>query len=174
MGSRSFLVRLALGIMGSAALAWTGALVRAADVTPPPPTSPVPVSVGEPGLPGAPGCASCQGGGGAGCATCKHGLAKSKCPQCGKLNVGNLLRRTPNPYPVSLCPGACFGYFQTQWRKWEEVCPYPYLGMGPSQSRPGDLPHPRPVDQKMPEPKKVGGIDIPMLPETTIPNKFGP
>ena len=32
------------------------------------------------------------------------------------------------PRSVTLCPGACFGYFPTQWRKWEDVCPIPYAG----------------------------------------------
>ncbi|HUR53732.1 MAG TPA: hypothetical protein VMZ71_06355 [Gemmataceae bacterium] len=34
------------------------------------------------------------------------------------------------PYQTKLCPGACFGYFQTQWSKWEDVCPVPYQGQG--------------------------------------------
>jgi hypothetical protein len=26
---------------------------------------------------------------------------------------------------VNLCPGACYGYFPTQWRSWEEACGLP-------------------------------------------------
>jgi hypothetical protein len=134
-----------------------------------------PVVVGDPG-----GCAACQGG--------AVGTAKAGCAKCGKLFTGGgLFHKTPNPYPVHLCPGSCFGYFQTQWRKWDDVCPYPYLGMGASDAgrlpgtapRPGgELTPPRPVDPKMtdpkmPEPKKVGSLDLPPVP-VTLPNKFGP
>jgi hypothetical protein len=167
MGRYSFLVRLALRAVAVSVIAWSSAPARAADVTPPP----VPVTVGAPAMPAGPGCAACEGG--AGCTTCKHGLARASCPKCGKLMTGGLLRKSPNPYPVTLCPGACFGYFQTQWRKWEEVCPYPYLGTGPG-SQPGtELPTPRPTDPKMPEPKKVGSTDRPAIP---VPQgtKFGP
>jgi len=82
-------------------------------------------------------------------------------------------------YPVNLCPGACFGYFQTQWRKWDEVCPYPYLGQGVTDAprlpgttapKPGELTPPRPFDPKMGDPKKVGSLDIPTIP--TVPGKF--
>jgi hypothetical protein len=102
------------------------------------------------------------------------------CPSCGGVPVtaghvctkpglaGRSLHPGKNePYVVNLCPGACFGYFQTQWRRWDTVCPYPYLGTGvsdaptppvpklksPSDQLPGKggtLPEPRPS-----EPKKV-------------------
>jgi hypothetical protein len=102
--------------------------------------------------------------------------------------LGNVLHKGGKaPFPVTLCPGACFGYFQTQWRKWDEVCPYPYLGMGPSggaQStnapqtpgtgpRPGELTQPRPVDPKMadpkmPDPKKTGSLNLPAIPVAPV------
>ncbi|MBM3979751.1 MAG: hypothetical protein FJ304_05620 [Planctomycetes bacterium] len=137
------LVRSAL-VAIAGAFAWAGAsAATAADVTPPPPP-PVygaPVAVGDPG-----------------CETCQHGTAKAKCAKCGSLL--SLHRNGKTPYPVNLCPGACFGYFQTQWRKWDEVCPYPYLGVGVSDAprppagvlNPGG-PTPRPLDPKMMDPK---------------------
>jgi hypothetical protein len=100
--------------------------------------------------------------------------------------------KSKTPYQVHLCPGACFGYFQTQWRRWDEVCPYPYLGMGvndapripgtpmpPPKSGGGELAPPRPLDPKVAEPKTVepkkgGGSDLPPLPVPPLPNKFGP
>jgi hypothetical protein len=66
------------------------------------------------------------------------------------------------PRSVTLCPGACFGYFPTQWRKWEETCPYPFTmnydplhpevpAIPSSDSWPGKngkIPDPRPLDPK--------------------------
>ena len=96
-------------------------------------------------------------------------------------------------YPVTLCPGACFGYFQTQWRKWDEVCPYPYLGVGvsdamrtpgaaPPRPIPGsELAPPRPVDPKTVDPKTVDpkklGANTPLypsIPTAPVTSKFGP
>jgi hypothetical protein len=66
------------------------------------------------------------------------------------------------PKPVELCPGACFGYFPTQWRRWEDTCPYPFT-MNPDPLHPpiptipasdawpgknGKVPDPRPLDPK--------------------------
>jgi hypothetical protein len=84
------------------------------------------------------------------------------------------------PYAVNLCPGACFGYFQTQWRSWDEVCPTqgtivdmkppaPYLP--PASDRPPqemkkngeNVPPPRPVDPKM-------GMGRPLPPPTVVPS----
>jgi hypothetical protein len=166
-----------------AALVGSGVPLRAADVTPAAPvvTGAAPVFVGE-----APGCATCQSGQG--------GSPKAGCATCGKLFTGGgLFHKTPNPYPVNLCPGACFGYFQTQWRKWDEVCPYPYLGQGVSDAgrlpgagtRPGgELAPPRPLDPKVSDPKttdpkagdpkKTGGSDLPPIPMAPQGNKFGP
>ncbi|MCS6864656.1 MAG: hypothetical protein RMJ56_17650 [Gemmataceae bacterium] len=142
----------------------------AADVTPPP--LPIaPPSVSDPAWIADPGCPTCQ-----------HGLPKSRCASCGP-RLGHLTQKNKNaPYPVQLCPGACFGYFQTQWRRWEEVCPYPYQGVGVSDAprRPGSpLPPPRSIDpppQKMPEPKKPGSDTPPgNLPPRPMPSgKFGP
>lgn len=169
MSVRSFLVRLSWKAAAVAAFAWAGSSASAADVVPPAPPVTVtaaPVTVGDPG------CASCQ--------TCAHGV-KGHCNVCDKW-----LKSKKAPFPVTLCPGACFGYFQTQWRKWDEVCPYPYLGQGVSDAaktpgsvtspRPGELGQPRSVDPKMPDPKKVGSVDLPAIPAAVVapavPNKF--
>ena len=176
MSVRSFLVRLTVKAAAVAVLVWSGASASAADVTPPP--APVvvdaaPVSVGDPG------CATCQGGGGE---SCQHGAIRSKCDVCGKLLGGHLRKDKKAPYPVTLCPGSCFGHFQTQWRKWDEVCPYPYTGSGVNDApravgtsvnpRPAGsgLDAPRPLDPKvMPEPKKS---ELPAIPMPG--SKFGP
>jgi hypothetical protein len=161
----TYIARWTVKAAAVAAFAWTGASVSAADVAAPTPPPGVigaaPVSVGDPG-----------------CATCQGGTVKGSCSTCGK----SLLSKHKPPYQVNLCPGACFGYFQTQWRKWDEVCPYPYLGVGVSDApkppgatpRPGsELNPPRPLDPKMmPDPKKVGSSTLPPIPVVT--NKFGP
>lgn len=165
--SQVIFVRSALGAL-VVAFAWAGASAAlAADVTAPPPPpaygayGAAPVAVGMPG-----------------CETCQHGVAKASCSTCGKMFGKHLLHKDKNaPFPVTLCPGACFGYFQTQWRKWDEVCPYPYLGIGVNDAPrvPGTMPPPgtglappRPLDPKMTDPKmpdpKKGGSDVPPTP----------
>jgi hypothetical protein len=174
MTIRSLFARFAL----VAGLMWSCSSGPAADVTPPAPPAAV---AAAPAVVGDGGCAACQSGG--------RGVAKSGCATCGKLPIGNLFKRTPNPYPVSLCPGACFGYFQTQWRKWDEVCPYPYLGMGVSdagripgggtgpKAGGGELAPPRPVETTNPkttDPKTKAPSDLPPLPGVNPGNKFAP
>jgi hypothetical protein len=168
----------------AAALAWSGgAVALAADVVPPRPIAPAvaggaPVIVEREAAPG-------------GCATCQHGAAASTCPRCSKWLSWH---KNKPPFQVTLCPGACFGYFQTQWRKWDDVCPYPYLGTGASDAGrlPGVVPRapsptgapltpPRTIEPKMPEPKMPanaapgipkGGSDLPVIP--SAPGKFNP
>lgn len=173
-----------------AAVAWAGsgavAAPPAAPAAPPvaaaAPVSAAPMVVGS--AVGDPGCATCQHGVAAGgCSTCKHHV---------------LLAKNKTPYQVNLCPGACFGYFQTQWRKWDDVCPYPYLGHGVGDAprppgpavnvpRPGsgelNPPRPLPMDQKdgkgdmkLPTPPKEGGKTGGTLPEIPVVpgGKFGP
>lgn len=172
MSIRSFFARWATRTVAVAVFTWAGAPVWAADVTPPVPVSAAPVTVGVGGTPG--------------CETCQHGAAKGGCNTCGKLVTWDRLHKDKKAmYPVTLCPGACFGYFQTQWRKWDEVCPYPYLGVGVNDGprtapgmtlpRPGELTPPRPLDPKMIDPKKVGS-NTPLPPIPTVPSasKFGP
>ncbi len=116
----------------------------------------------SPGPMAGPSCPSCGGGsfssGSSGCKSCQGG-------SCG----GSWFKpHDKGPFVVNLCPGSCFGYFQTQWRRWDEVCPYPYQGIGVSDApkppapalpavtapggttTPGTLPGPRPVDPKTP------------------------
>jgi len=59
------------------------------------------------------------------------------------------------PYQTTLCPGACFGYFQTQWHRWESVCPIPYQGVGLSDA-------PQRTPSSLPVIPKVGGSDGPI------------
>lgn len=151
-----------LTLAATAMLAWSDCSAFAADTPMPAQMTSAfgaaPVSVGAPG-----------------CATCEHGSPAADCTSCGrKLLPGRLCNKTPHA-SASLCPGACFGYFQTQWRKWDDVCPYPYLGIGPGnmQQPGGSLQQPRTLDPKMIEPKKVGansGSDLPAIP---VPGKFG-
>jgi hypothetical protein len=180
MSVSSYFARWATRVAAVAVFAWTGTSARAADVAPgaPPAGIAAPVSVG--------------GGWAPGCETCQHGIAKGHCNTCGKLLTWDRLHKDKKAmYPVNLCPGACFGYFQTQWRKWDEVCPYPYLGIGVNDSmrlpggvtpvappRPGELTPPRPFDPKMMDPKKVGS-NTPLLPSIPVApapmtSKFGP
>jgi hypothetical protein len=160
MSARTLFLRLTVRAAAVAALAWTGGAISAADVTPVAPTVPVvgaPVVIGDPGS--------------AGCESCQHGAIRSKCNACGTLLSSVLPKGRKTPSSVSLCPGACFGYFQTQWRKWDEACPYPYQGIGASDAlklpgaRPNELNQPRPTDPKlMPEPKKTGSTSLPPIP----------
>jgi hypothetical protein len=125
----------------------------------------------------------------AGCATsggglrCAAGLPDCNAARCG----GSRFHKARPPYPVTLCPGACFGYFPTQWRKWDEVCPTPNNtgmmldpmkpplppssdDMPPEKPKNGNgVPPPRPVDPKggMPGPLPVSSLP-------TIPPYPGP
>ena len=71
--------------------------------------------------PGAAPCPTCNGtAGSTTCQTCKH----------NPFGIG----KKGTPYQTHLCPGACFGYFPTQWHRWDEVCPIPYPGAGLSDA----------------------------------------
>lgn len=141
---------------------WCAGAVHASDTT----IRVGPTTAGPAIMPGV-GCSSC------GAAQATHGHACGK-PACG-MSWFNWHKHKNEPFVVNLCPGACFGYFQPQWRKWDDVCPYPYLGKGVSDAakppvlpvKPGSdkppskgepLPGPRPVD-----PKKLGN-DLPPIP----------
>jgi hypothetical protein len=64
--------------------------------------------------------------------------------------------------PTKLCPEACFGYYQTQWSRWDAVCPLPYQGVGVPDSPPPKAAAPSPLrgpddgskDEKKPDDKK--------------------
>jgi hypothetical protein len=128
--------------------------------------TPAPKAVAVPAMPAGPSCPTC--GGGPAVAGHGHGV-------CGRLGCGvALFHKKKAPYVVELCPGACFGYFQTQWHKWEDVCPLPYQGVGlsdaprpapgyiPPAGQPGTLPGVKPEgkgsDAPLPRP---GGQNLP-------------
>lgn len=120
-------------------------------------------------------------GGGMPCTNCGKVKAEvgSDCPTCvnGKYGIGWRKR----PTVPTLVPGACFGYFPTQWSKWQDICPLPYPGAGvvesptaprkptppaiPPATLPGDTP---PSDA---EPKKKDGE--PGVPEAPPPAEKG-
>ena len=104
-----------------------------------------------------------------GCATCNS--AAAACDSCGKVKKSLFHHhKTCTPYQTTLCPGACFGYFQTQWHRWENVCPIPYQGVGltdaPARATPAIPPVvvPKATGSDGPVPKP-----LPMVP--TVPGK---
>ncbi|MBX9622246.1 MAG: hypothetical protein K2X82_00375 [Gemmataceae bacterium] len=93
----------------------------------------------------------------------RHG---SDCPTClnGRFGIGFRHR----PTVPTLAPGACFGYFPTQWNRWEDVCPLPYAGApepppGPKAPKTAALPDPRPAGDGT-DPKGKGS-DQPINPK---------
>lgn len=110
---------------------------------------------------------------GAPCQTCGPLPAACASGKCGHAHH----KHCKHPYVTTLCPGACFGYFQTQWNRWEDVCPHPYQGIGisdaprpatPSTTQP--MPLTPPAKVPMGEPK-LPNVD-PKLP-TLDPKKGG-
>jgi hypothetical protein len=166
LAARAVVLLVVLGGSGTA---------TAADETPAPRVLAAPAVAG-------PSCPTCGGAPTAGgCASC------GRRPHCGTALLGGHKKA---PYVVQLCPGACFGYFQTQWHKWEDVCPLPYQGVGqsdaprpspgyiPAAGQPGTLPDVKGPDIKKPDgkgsdaplPRPVG----PMPGAATIPPPPGP
>jgi hypothetical protein len=131
-------------------MAWNCSNLNAADIPMVPP--PVAGQYSQPAATAPPGnCPTCA-------SAASHATGSKSCSTCGSHWFQH---HTKGPYVVELCPGACFGYFQTQWRKWDDVCPYPYQGIGvsdapkpvapvlPNIGKPGTtIPGPRPVDPK--------------------------
>src|SRR5262245_24436037 len=169
MSIRYFLAHLTRKVVSAASVAvamWAGGSALAADVSPAPNAAP---ATSYPSAFAAGGCASCE-----------SGQVTSGSSHLGKIHQ---LRRARPLYQVNLCPGACFGYFQTQWRKWDEVCPYPYSGVGPgNQSNPPtgplipqpgsrSLPMPRPTDPNTIPPKQPSGNGLLPIP---MSGKFAP
>lgn len=117
----------------------------------------------------------------AACATCTTGPGGAPCNLggCKTCNGCN----PKKPVVGQLRAGACYGYFQTQWHRWEDVCAIPYQGVGlnDSPSRGSVIPAPPPVPRSD-APAKTGAAPSPMpipaakgvLPIIPAPeNKFG-
>jgi hypothetical protein len=98
-----------------------------------------------------------------GCATCES-VSPAAAPAHGYgPRERHHARRNQPTCDVYLCPGSCFGYFPTQWRKWEDLCPQTYPGVViPDATRPGS-PYPMipPSSDKLP--KANGPIPDPRL-----------
>ncbi|MFO0805123.1 MAG: hypothetical protein U0791_18610 [Gemmataceae bacterium] len=91
-----------------------------------------------------------------GCATCNS--AAAACDSCGKVKKHcHGCHKSCTPYVTTLCPGACFGYFQTQWHRWENVCPIPYQGVGLT-----DAPVRAAPPANVVVPPKTLGSDVPL------------
>ncbi len=108
---------------------------------------PLPISAGPVVMAGEVPCATCGTTPAGSCQTCQT------CKGHGKRAI---------PYKVNLCPGACFGYFPTQWHRWEEVCPIPYPGAGLSDA-------PRIPTPPLPTNPAISTQPKPMVPETKLP-----
>lgn len=113
---------------------------------------------------------------GEGCATCTAGPAGAPCRSatCKSCEGRHLGYKPPKPVVGQLRPGACFGYFQTQWHRWEDVCPLPYQGVGVSDA-PQRIPSAAPVG--IPPAggaaPKGKGTDTPLPPPAVVPNPKG-
>jgi hypothetical protein len=105
----------------------------------------------------------------------------SNCPG-GFLRNHQLNTRHRQPHVTQLAPGACFGYFQTQWHRWDDVCPIPYQGITPlpAPAAPPTIPivPPMPMDAKgkgsdapPPQPSKSSKV---VLPPAAAPVKSAP
>lgn len=90
---------------------------------------------------------------GAPCQTCQP--CEPLPAACASGQCGHAHHKHCKPYVTTLCPGACFGYFQTQWNRWEDVCPHPYQGIGISDA-------PRPVTPSTTQP-------LPLNPPAKVP-----
>ena len=92
------------------------------------------------------------------CATCAAPAGVPCGPTCATAACRTHFGRPKLPYQTHLCPGACFGYFQTQWSKWEDVCPLPYQEQRytdhPAQRTTPVTPVRAPADTKKPDTKK--------------------
>ncbi len=100
------------------------------------------------------------------CPTCTAGPAGAP---CGKAGCGNGCN-PKKPVVGQLRPGACFGYFQTQWHRWEDVCPLPYQGVGQNDA-PLRTPFVGGVPQTVPgaPPKSDAPPKLTPMPTTPMP-----
>jgi len=89
------------------------------------------------------------------------------CESCGRGHISLFhSKKKSAPRAPSLAPGACFGYFQTQWHRWEDVCPIPYQGAGLTDAPPRPAPPIIPVAPPPDSTKKSS--------DTPLPKKAGP
>lgn len=133
----------ARGLCAAALLGLSAGGSIAADATPAP--TPAAPALGAP-------CENCAASQPQGCETCDKGC---RTPLFGGLHT----HKVKVPY---LCPGACFGYFQTKWNRWEDVCSHYYQGVNVS-----DAPKPVVPEAKrppMPKPLGTGPMPTPMPP----------
>jgi hypothetical protein len=124
----------------------------AADTAP----APYPSAFAAPGIAPAASCPTCEAAAPAECASCKSKLSLFHKHGC-------------KPYQPHLCPGACFGYFQTQWHRWENVCPIPYQGvdLADAPARPVPAINPPLIPAK---PDTKGSSDAPAPKPSTKPD----
>lgn len=147
MSASRVLSRLAARAAVAGLVAGYVGLATAADE----PVVAVPVIAGE----ACPTCAAGPGG-----APCKS----AKCRSCEGRRFGFT---PPKPVVGQLRPGACFGYFQTQWHRWEDVCPLPYQGVGVSDA-PSRAPSAAPLGVPTAAPK-AKGTDAPLPLPKAVP-----
>lgn len=95
------------------------------------------------------------------------------CETCGRGHISlfhNKKNSTPRvPY---IAPGACFGYFQTQWHRWEDVCPIPYQAAGLTDGPPRPAPPIIPITPPADATKK--GSDTPLPKKAALPTAPAP
>ena len=121
-----------------------------------------------------------------GCPTCTDGAAGAPCGRAGCRTCGGKFGHRagcnpPKPIAGQLRPGACFGYFQTQWHRWEDVCPLPYQGVGVNDAPrrlptvPGVLPAPtlQPKSDAPAQPMNPAKSDAPAQPMNPVPKGAG-
>ena len=143
-------------LSAAALLGLSAGVSRAADATPAPAAAPA-VEAG-------PACATCAA---EGCQTCsgKEG--------CHKNLLGGMHLHTKKVHVPYLCPGACFGYFQTKWNRWEDVCGHYYQGINVSDAPKAPIPAAK-QPPTFGKPSGTGTGTSPMLTPMPIPEGKAP
>lgn len=78
------------------------------------------------------------------CEHCSAGVVSPGCEKgCRTPLLGGGLGHGHVKQQPFLCPGACFGYFQTKWSRWEDVCSLYYQGLNVSDAPRPPAPEPR-------------------------------
>jgi len=101
------------------------------------------------------------------CLTCTAGPGGASCNLggCKTCNGCN----PKKPVVGQLRAGACYGYFQTQWHRWEDVCPLPYQGVGLNDAPlRAAIPAP-PAVPRSDAPPKAGPAPMPMINPVPMP-----